>query len=306
MERIILDCDPGHDDAVALALCKTFEDRIKLEAVIASFGNQTLDKTLTNALNLVQALDLKCPVYEGSTKPLVRVPVQAGYIHGPNGLEGPVFPPCHIKSSGNGIQKAIDLVVNNPGEISFVSVGPYTDLATCIKADPRFAKSLKQIVIMGGSLFLEGNVTNAAEFNVFADPEAASIVFNSGVKVVDFPLDATKQVTLTDELVNRMRQGKETEYKKIFLASMNAYTNACLKYIHDYPSMHDPCTIMYLAHPELFKFRQGEVHVETKGEFTYGKTVADWEDGNAKTFCAIKVDEPKFWDIFFSCLEKLP
>lgn len=306
MERVIIDCDPGHDDAVALALLKTFEDKIKLEAIIATFGNQTLDKTLTNALNLAQALDLKCPVYEGSTGPLVRERLAAGYIHGENGLQGPEFPPCHLKSSGNGIKAALDLVINNPGEITFISVGPFTDLAVCLKADPRFAKSLKKIVLMGGSLFRTGNVTSAAEFNVYADPEAASIVFNSGVEIVDFPLDATLQVTLTEELTDRMRQGKETEYKKIFLASMYYYTQSCLKYIHDYPSMHDPCTVMYLVHPELFEFRYGEVMVETGGKISYGKTVAGWEDVTSKTACAVKVDASKFWDIFFDCLEKLP
>lgn len=306
MERVIIDCDPGHDDAVALALLKTFEEKIKLEAIIATYGNQTLDKTLTNALNLVQALNLKCPVYEGSSEPLVRDRLAAGYIHGENGLEGPVFPPCHIKSSGNGIKAALDLVINNPGEITFISVGPFTDLAICLKADPRFAKSLKKIVLMGGSLFKAGNVTTSAEFNVYADPEAASIVFNSGVEIIDFPLDATLQVTLTEELLDRIRKGKESEYKKIFFSSMYFYTQSCLKYIHDYPSMHDPCTVMYLAHPELFEFRRGNVVVETGGKNTYGKTVAGWEDNNSKTACAVKVNTQKFWEIFFDCLERLP
>lgn len=306
MERIIFDCDPGHDDAVALALLKTFEDKIKVEQIIASFGNQAVDKTLTNALNLVQALKLDCPVYYGSSAPLLRERVAAGYIHGENGLQGPVFPPCTTECKGHGIRAAIDLVLNNPGEISFVSVGPFTDLAICIKAHPDFAKSLKRIVLMGGSMFKSGNVTPSAEFNIYADPEAASIVFSSGVDIVDFPLDVTTQVTINEDLLNRMKSGRDSEYKKIFLSSMFFYTKSCLEYIHDYPSMHDPCTVMYLAHPSLFEFSRRDVAVDTSNTLCYGKTVPMWPKSDSRTQIALNVDVTEFWNIFFDCLEKLP
>lgn len=306
MERIIFDCDPGHDDAVALAMAKGLEDKIKVEMIIASHGNQTLDKTLVNALNLAQALELDAPVYQGSDYPLIRERVKAGYIHGENGLAGPVFPPCVRKCQGNGIQAAIDLVVNNPGQISFVSTGPFTDLAVCLKADPRFAKSLKQIVLMGGSMFKGGNVTPAAEFNVYADPEAAQIVFNSGVEIVDFSLDVTLQIMLNDEIVKTVKSMKPTNYTKIFLASMENYVASCIKYIHDYPAMHDPCTIAFLADPSIFKFERRNVSVDTKSDVNYGNTVASFEDENSKTRIGVWADADKFWNLFYDCIKRLP
>lgn len=306
MERVIIDCDPGHDDAVALAMAKGLEDKIKVEMVIASHGNQTVDKTLTNALNLVQALEMDAPVYQGSDNPLVRERVKAGYIHGENGLAGPVFPPCVRKCEGNGIAAAIDLVLKNPGEITFISVGPWTDLAICLKSTPEFAKSLKQIVVMGGSMFKGGNVTPAAEFNVYADPEAAQIVFKSGVPIYDFCLDVTTQLMLNDEVVKKVKSMPSTNYTKIFLASMENYVAACNKYIHDNPSMHDPCTIAFLADPSIFKFEKRDVSVDTKSDINYGNTVASWVDENSKTHVGVWADKDKFWNLFYECVKRLP
>ncbi|MCR4675782.1 MAG: nucleoside hydrolase [Sphaerochaetaceae bacterium] len=305
MERFIFDCDPGHDDAVALAMAKGLSEYFKLEAVIATFGNQTREKTLTNALNLVQALELDVPVYEGSTEPLLRERVVAANIHGENGLAGPVFPPCRIKSAGNGIRYALDTVINNPGEITFVSVGPYTDLAVCIKSDPRFAKSLKRIIVMGGST-CGGNVTNTAEFNVYADPEAAKIVFDSGVEIYQFGLDTTLQVMLNEDILNRVRNSEETTYKKIFLASMEYYVKSCKEFIHDYPAMHDPCTIAFLADPSIFEFRKVRVAVDCKSQLNYGATVDLREAENKNVYKAVKADSEKFWNLFFKALERLP
>lgn len=306
MERIIIDCDPGHDDAVALAMAKGLSDRIKVEAVIATYGNQSVDKTLTNALNLAQALELDAPVYTGSLNPLVRERVAAGYIHGENGLAGPVFPPCRRQCCGNGITAAIDLVLNNPGEITFVSVGPFTDLAVCIKADPRFARSLKRIVVMGGAIGRQGNVTPSAEFNVYADPEAAQIVFNSGVDVVMFGLDVTLQLTLSDAILENVRKLPETNYTPIFMASMECYVEACREYIHDYPSMHDPCTIAYLADPSIFEFERRRINVDCKSELNYGRTIADFPNGEGNVLVGMKANTTKFWNLFYEALRRLP
>lgn len=306
MERVIIDCDPGHDDAVALAMAKGLEDKIKVEMIIASHGNQTVDKTLINALNLAQALNLDAPVYKGSENPLVRDRVKAGYIHGENGLAGPVFPPCRIQCQGNGIAAALELVRNNPGEITFISVGPWTDLAICLKSDPDFARNLKQIVVMGGSMFKGGNVTPAAEFNVYADPEAAQIVFKSGVPLYVFSLDVTLQLTLNDEILTKVKSMPSTNYTKIFLASMENYIEACKRYIHDYPSMHDPCTVAFLADPSIFKFEKRNISVDTKSDINYGNTVAGWIDENCSTYVGVWADQEKFWNLFYNCVKRLP
>ena len=174
MKHIIMDVDTGHDDAVAIALAGGLNDEIVIDGFIATAGNQIREYTLENTLNLTEALEMEAPVFAGSIGPLLRDRVLAGNIHGANGFEGPVFEKRKKKECmGNGIRWAIDHVLSHPGEITFVSVGPWTDLAVCLKSDERFASSLKEIVLMGGAVDHPGNVTPSAEFNVFADPEAA-------------------------------------------------------------------------------------------------------------------------------------
>lgn len=304
--RIILDVDTGHDDAVAIALAKGLEDEIEIDGIIASSGNQVRAKTLENTLNLAEALGIESPVFAGSGGPLLRKRVVAGNIHGASGFDGPVFPPRkRQQSKGNGILWAVDHVINNPGEITFVSVGPWTDLAVCIKADERFAPSLKEIVLMGGAVDHPGNTTPSAEFNVFADPEAASIVLSSGVPITVFPLDVTLQLLLTDEIMDMVRKERDSSYKKIFLDSMGFYIPSLIKATGNMPAMHDPCCIAYLADPLIFTFSHRPIVVETKGESTYGKTTGGLEDMNQNTKFGIKADTERFWSLFFRAFRNL-
>ncbi len=304
--RIILDVDTGHDDAVAIALAAGLKDKITIDGLIATAGNQIREKTLNNTLNLAEALDLDCPVFRGSPMPLLRKQVVAGYIHGKSGFDGPVFPPRKKQEcKGNGIRWALDHVINNPGEITFVSVGPWTDLATCIKADERFAPSLKEIVLMGGAVDVPGNVTCSAEFNVFADPEAAQIVMQCGASITMMGLDVTLQLKLTDEIMSEVRAVKDSTYKKIFLDSMNFYIPSLIQANGEMPAMHDPCCIAYLADPSIFTFSYRPIVVETKGDSTYGKTTGGLEDRSQNTKFGIKADKDKFWALFLSAIKTL-
>ncbi len=304
--RIILDVDTGHDDAVAIALAKGLDDTIEIEGLIACAGNQKREKTLNNTLNLAEALGIDAPVFAGSSGPLVRKQVVAGTIHGESGFDGPAFPPRKKQESkGNGILWAVDRVIKNPGKITFVSVGPWTDLALCIKADERFASSLREIVLMGGAVDHPGNTTPSAEFNVFADPEAASIVMQSGVPITLFGLDVTLKVLLSEEIMDKVKAQKDSTYKKIFLDSMNYYIPSLIKATGNMPAMHDPCCIAYLADPDIFTFSYRPICVETKGESTYGKTTGGVEDRNQKTKFGIGVDTERFWKIFFKAFENL-
>ena len=187
MERVILDVDTGLDDSVALFLAAGL-DEIHIEAVIATAGNVSVDKTLENTLNIMETAGSRSPVFRGSSRPLVREPIQAGNFHGESGLDGPVFPPRRYQKvmDEDGVSAMIRIVRENPNGISIVSVGPLTDLALALKRDPEIALLAKQVVIMGGS-FSGGNVTKEAEFNTFADPEAAEIVFSSGAEDCAFP-----------------------------------------------------------------------------------------------------------------------
>ncbi len=304
--RIILDVDTGHDDAVAIALAKGLEDAITIDGLIACAGNQVREKTLENTLNLAEALGIEAPVFAGAPGPLVRKQVVAGTIHGKSGFDGPVFPPRkRQEAKGNGIIWAVDHVINNPGEITYVSVGPWTDLATCIKADERFAPSLKEIVLMGGAVDHPGNTTPSAEFNVYADPEAASIVMQCGAPITMMGLDVTLQVLLTDDVLDRVRKEPESNYKRIFLDSMGFYISSLIKATGNMPAMHDPCCIAYLADPEIFEFSYRPIVVETKGESTYGKTTGGVEDRNQNTKFGIKADTERFWALFFKAFKNL-
>lgn len=307
MRRIIFDVDTGHDDAIAIAMAAGLREDVQIDGLIASFGNQDRVFTLENTLNLAEALELECPVYKGSVLPLLREKVVAGNIHGKNGFEGPVFPPRKKQEcKGNGIRWAVDHVLANPGEITFVSVGPWTDLALCLKSDENFASSLKEIVLMGGAVEHMGNVTNSAEFNIFADPEAAEIVFKSGVPITFFPLDVTLKVLIDWEKINRVRDGKKSRYRDIFLASMDFYSKSIMAVNNEMPAMHDPCTIAYLSDPSIFKYVNRPVTVETKGGYTYGKTTGGKPDPKCNIRMAYDVDLNKFWNLFFKAVERLP
>ncbi|MGN1190780.1 MAG: nucleoside hydrolase [Candidatus Ornithospirochaeta sp.] len=306
MRHIILDVDTGHDDAVAIAIAAGLKDEIVIDGLIATAGNQVREYTLENTLNLAEALEIEAPVYAGSVAPLLRERVTAGNIHGKNGFEGPVFAPRKKKECmGNGVKWAVEHVISHPGEVTFVSVGPWTDLAVCLKSDERFASSLKEIVLMGGAVDHPGNVTESAEFNVFADPEAAAIVLKSGVPTTVFALDVTLKLQLTEEILDKVRKLPDSRYKEIFLASMGYYVPSLLRAHGEMPAMHDPCTIAYLYDPSIFTYSYRPISVETKGDKTYGKTVGGKEDKNSNIKMGIEVDNDKFWALFFKAVENL-
>lgn len=307
MRRIILDVDTGHDDAVAIAMAAGLKNRIKIDGLIACAGNQVRENTLENTLNLAEALEIEAPVFKGAAGPLLRDRVTAGNIHGKNGFEGPVFGPRQKKEcQGNGITWAVNHVISNPGEITYVSVGPWTDLAICLKSDDRFASSLKEIVLMGGAVDHPGNVTESAEFNVFADPEAAEIVMKSGVPITVFSLDVTMKLLLTEEVLEKMKALPDTRYKEIFFASMGYYIPSLKRSNGMMPAMHDPCTIAYLADPSVFTYSYRPITVETKGSYTYGKTTGGIETPESTTKMGIEADSEKFWSLFFEAVRQLP
>lgn len=305
MERIILDVDTGLDDAVALFLAAGLEE-ISIEAVIATAGNVGLDKTVENTLNVLETAGIRCPVYKGAAKPLVRKPIEAGDFHGKTGLDGPVFAPRQFQQAqeGNGIDELIKLVKANPHQLSIVSVGPLTDLALAFEQDPSVARLCKQIIIMGGS-FSRGNVTESAEFNTFADPEAAERVFSSGAKMVLFPLDCTRQVTLSRNRLSdfQTRQGLSNA---VFCACMESYTANYTKRGQGEPQMHDPLCVAYLVDPSKVKTEYCTVSVDIKEGPTYGKTTKAATTSEGGVLIAKRIDIPWFWILVERALANLP
>ena len=192
--RLIIDCDPGHDDMAAILLA-AHHPAIKIEAITSACGNASIDNTTTNALRIVSAFGLEVPVYRGAALPLLHRYEYPSAFHGVTGLDsaGVDLPPTDIREEkATAAEAIIDLVENNPGEISIAVLGPMTNLALVLALRPDLAGAIKQVVFMGGST-AEGNVTAAAEFNIWADAEAARIVFRSGVKLVMFGLNVTHQ-----------------------------------------------------------------------------------------------------------------
>jgi len=306
MERLILDCDPGQDDAVAILLANGATN-LKVEGIVAVAGNAVVEDTLENALKLTEEIKMDVPVYRGCSSPLIRKQVIAEKIHGKGGYAGPTFTQQRIKQcAGDGIDFTIDTIMSNPGEINLVAIGPLTDIAVIIKKEPRVIDNVKRIIIMGGSL-IEGNITPTAEFNVYADPEAARIVFSSGAEIYMMGLDVTKQVQLGKDEFKRFKEEQKnspTRAREIFIDGMEYYTSTCVDANHEYPAMHDPCCIAYLMDPSIFSFVERDIDVETKGEFTYGMTVGNWPDKNSKTHVGIKADSDKFFDMLSKSLSK--
>jgi len=303
MQRIILDVDTGLDDAVALFLAAGLAE-IQIEAVIATAGNVSLDRTLENTLNIMETTGLDCPVYAGSAGPLVRTPVKAGDFHGESGLDGPVFEKRvrQAVQDKDGIDAMIDLVRDNPGEITIVSVGPLTDLARALGREPELATLAKGFVIMGGS-FSRGNVTAEAEFNTYADPEAAKIVFSSGANIALFSLDCTRTVTLSPSRLESFRS-KSGRANAVFVACMDTYTANYTKRGQGEPQMHDPLAVAYLVDPARVTGSHHGVDVITEEGPSYGRTIKT--DGENKIFIAESIDIPWFWSLLERSLAALP
>lgn len=270
--RIILDCDPGHDDAVAILLAAR---HCELVGVTAVSGNVSLARTTTNALLTAQILGLDVPVHAGASRPLVAPAKHAEFIHGNTGLNGPELPALELQAAGS---DAVGFIIDRAralGDLYLVATGPLTNLALALRAAPDIAPRLRGISLMGGSATF-GNSTPAAEFNIFYDPEAADIVFRSGVPIMMCGLNLTHQVMVTAEHTARWRAfgGRAA----VFVADMlDFYGQAYAKKFSGRQEgpLHDPCAVLALSHPELFTFAPRHVVVELRGEHTRGMTLVD-------------------------------
>ena len=273
VQRIIIDTDPGVDDAIAILLALRSPE-LKIEAITPVCGNVPLELTLPNALRLVEiAGRTDIPVAPGASHPLTRRLVTAKYAHGNNGLGGVDFPAPTIKPSRETANEIISrLVRENPGEITIVAVGPLTNIATVLRSDPEIAGMIRGIAIMGGSLS-GGNVTPSAEFNFYVDPEAARIVFDSHVPLTMVGLDVTRKVLMHEPHI-QMLEAAQNPVSQASGRIMRA-TMARMQAAHEPPffAMHDPLTVASLIDPAILTLRDYYVEIETSGELTAGESV---------------------------------
>ena len=304
--KMILDCDVGHDDAVALMVAAKHPS-LELLGVTAVAGNQTLDKTLPNTLHVCQHLGLRVPVYGGMSLPMVRDQVTAGDVHGESGLDGPVFEPLTWKKAEpeHAVNYLIRTLMASIGDITLVPVAPLTNIAMAMRLEPRIIPKIKQIVLMGGAYGL-GNTTPAAEFNIFVDPEAAHVVFTSGVPLVMMGLDLTNQALADMSVIERM-EAIGNRAGKLFGDIMRfTFRSQAVNGLTAGP-VHDVTAVVYLFAPEVFTTKPAYVELELNRGPSYGRTVCDFVGRmghKPNALVGTGIDLVRFWDIVEETLRK--
>jgi pyrimidine-specific ribonucleoside hydrolase len=271
---IIVDCDPGYDDAIALILACASE-KLDLLAVTAVAGNQTLENTLRNAKQILSFIGKRPPVAAGAAKPLVRELQTAPEVHGKNGLNVPELPdPSNYQEEPvPAWELTRKLVLESPNPVTLVPLGPLTNIATLLTLFPEVKQNIARISLMGGSLCTGGNWTSAAEFNIFVDPEAAEIVFSSGLPITMCGLDVTNKALFFPEEAEALR---ETGRAGRFAATLiDSYFGFYRKQGFKGAALHDPCVVAAIIAPDIFQTKDFHVDIETKGSLTRGMTLAD-------------------------------
>ena len=311
-KKLILDCDPGHDDAVAIMLASAHDD-IELLGITCVAGNATLDNTKINALKICSLIgNKKIPIFAGADKPLHYKLVTAEHVHGKSGLDTD-GQPIEI-SNGYNIEQmhAVDFIIKTCHQelepIYVCPVGPLTNIALALQKDPSIKSKIKEIVFMGGAAMCLGNITPAAEFNVYVDPHAANIVLNSGIKIVMFGLDVTHKVNVNDSIIEDIKSNNNKS-SILFAELMKFYSKTHREVFEiDESPLHDPCTIGYLIDKNIFSGKLVNVQVEEESLLTRGKTVTDWVSvTNREPNChvMIEADSKKFFSILKKELKKL-
>ncbi|WP_010140832.1 nucleoside hydrolase [Oceanicola sp. S124] len=301
--KIIIDTDPGQDDAVAILLALASPEEIEVLGITAVAGNVPLPLTQKNArivCELADRPDVK--VFAGCEAPLKRKLHTAEHVHGKTGLNGPVLPDPVMPLQE---QHAVDFIIETlraepEGTVTLCPLGPLTNVATAFERAPDIVSRVQEIVLMGGAYFEVGNITPAAEFNIYVDPEAADIVFRSGVPLVVMPLDVTHKVLATRPRIEAIRAldskvGHAVAEMTDFFERFDVEKYGSLG-----GPLHDPCVTAYLIRPEIFQGRHINVEIETSSELTLGMTVADWwrvTDREANALFIGTADDDAFFDL---------
>jgi inosine-uridine nucleoside N-ribohydrolase len=309
MQRILLDTDPGIDDALALFLALASPE-VQLEAITTVNGNVGVVSTTRNALSLLEFLGrTDIPVARGSDRPLLRHHTNAAHVHGDNGLGGVQLPGPHIQPVA---QHAVDMIIERilaaPGEITLVPIGPLTNIALAVRREPRIAQQVREVVIMGGALRVPGNVTPGAEFNIYVDPEAAHIVFHAGWPLRLVALDVTMQARLLRSQVDALAQTQSRVGSLI--QQMLAYYFDVFgpRYSVTEFHMHDPLCFASAFQPDLLTWQPAYVDVELEGKLTTGQTIAYFNQPDAPTpnmQVATDVNETAFIEMFLERMRGL-
>ncbi len=305
---IVLDCDPGHDDAIALLLAVA-SPRIDLRAVTTTFGNCSVEDATRNALSILTlAGATSTPVARGAAHSLRGDTELGNYVHGASGLDGPDMPEPRMQvSEQSGTELLYSVLTESDEKVTVVATGPITNVAVLLEREPAVVSRIAEIVFMGGSVD-RGNHTPTAEFNTFADPEALEIVLRSGLPVKMVGLNLTHQALASQEVVDRLTAMDHhlgrvaAEWMGFFGSSYRAIWS------FDAPPVHDPCTVAALIDPRLITWQDSFVAVETSGEWTRGTTVVDLHGRYQRppnVSVAIGLDVEAYWDLVLASIDDL-
>lgn len=302
---MILDCDPGHDDAIALLLALASPE-LDLLGVTTTYGNQTLAKTTANALRVIELVGrTDVPVASGATAPLERELVVAAHVHGESGLDGPALPEAMITPiSTDAVAFIAELVRSTDRPVTLVPTGPLTNIARYLEAHG--TDGIERIVLMGGAI-AEGNFTPAAEFNIWCDPEAAARVFSSGLDVTMIGLDVTHKAILGPDVEERL---KTTGAIGAFVAELNVFFSRyhAKTYGWNGAPIHDAVAVAHLIRPGLVETRHRNVEIERESELCRGRTVVDlWNrtDRPPNVYVGVDVDAPAFFELLVERIASL-
>ena len=305
--KIILDCDPGHDDAIAMILAAG-NPAIDLLGITTVGGNQTLSKVTHNTLSVARVARMSdVPVHAGCARPLVREVEVAEGIHGDSGLDGVELPePISQIGSRHAVDYIIDTIMEHePGTVTLVPTGPLTNIALAVRKEPRIAERVQEVVLMGGG-YHTGNWSATAEFNIIVDPEAAHIVFNEKWPLTMVGLDLTHQALATPEVEEKIKAiGSECSE---FVLGLFAFFRKAYKEAQgfEHPPVHDPCTVAYLIDPSIVTTQKVPLDVELRGDLTLGMTVADFRapaPEGCTTQVAVDLDHERFWNLVIQAIE---
>ncbi len=307
--KIILECYPGHDDAIAIILAHGSPE-MELVAVTTVHGNQSLEKVTRNALSVARIAGITgVPFAAGATRPLVREAEYAESIHGESGLDGPQLPEPTLAIDP---RHAVDLIIetimeNEPGTVTIVPTGALTNIALAVRKEPRIASLVKEVVLMGGG-YHGGNWSAAAEFNIVIDPEAAHIVFNEKWKLTMVGLDLTHQALATPDVVAAIA-AVDTAPARFVIELLDFFAHSYLESQgFEHPPVHDPCAVALVIDPSVMEVVRVPLDIELTGTLTLGMTVADFRSpapDDCTTYAATSLDHEKFWALIVDALKRI-
>lgn len=311
MMRVIIDTDPGIDDTAAILFALT-SGALEVEALTTVFGNVEVEQSTRNALAVLEVAGrTDISVHPGAARPLTREPNYAKFIHGDNGLGNiQIAPPAAVPSQTGAVEAIISKVLAAPGEITLIAMGPLTNVALALGAEPRLARNLRRLILMGGAVLTWGNATPAASANLYNDPEAARLVYRCGAPLVQVGLDVCRPTVISRAHLDRIREANTPPGRFLLQITpfiQEAYRKRGIRTVEGGVQYNDVVCMAYAVRPDLFQTQRLPVDIETQGVLTAGETVADFDGrwGKAPNVdVCLEVDASGVADLFAQCLTR--